>query len=144
MKSKISKQQREIASALGISIDEMISFGVAAAKIMDFVAPSVGERERMASTESQIDFADTLGIDVLNDSRRVASAKIQDQLDKKNLNALKSLNLEPGDKVLYDNGYMIKEHIVSSIKENGKVYFKGIGCPQAWASQIIRVVHPKS
>jgi len=144
MKTKISKQQKEIAAALGVSIEGIKTFRVAAAKIMDFVAPSVGEKEQLSPTQSQLDYANSLNIDVSNDTRRVASAKIQDHLEIKNLEALKSLNLKPGDKVLYDNGYMIKEHIVSSIKEKGKVYFKGVGCPQAWASQILRKDKQKS
>ena len=98
----ISEQQRNIAIALSINIDNVTTFRVASAKIMDHIAPSVGEKEKMPPTESQIEYAKSLGIDVSRESKRVASAKIQDQLEKNNLSALKSLNLKPGDRVFYD------------------------------------------
>lgn len=107
-----------------------------AAKIRDHVAIAIGDWKAADPTERQLEYAKLLGINVGKYSRRVISAKIEDELTKRNVKALKKLKLKPGDKVTLTEEVGIRYHIVSTIKDNGKIYFKGIGCPQAWATQI--------
>lgn len=144
MNMSISNGQKKIAKQLGIRIDSYDSFRIAAAKILDRIAVVIGEKEAVKPTERQIEYAKTLVVYIKNDSRRVISAKIEDELEKRNIKALKKLKLKPGDKVLLKEKTFPREYVISSIKENGKIYFKGIGCPQAWVSQIETKIENKS
>ncbi len=132
----ITKNQKEIARQLGVRVVKSDSFNVVAAEIRDHVAIAIGDWKAADPTERQLEYAKSLGINVGKYSRRVISAKIEDELTKRNVKALKKLKLKPGDKVTLTEEVGIRYHIVSTIKDNGKIYFKGIGCPQAWATQI--------
>lgn len=140
----ITKEQRLIAKQLGITVSKLDSYNVVAAKIRDFVAVAIGDWEKSDPTEPQVKYAESLGIKIDEDSRRVISAKIEDELIKRNKKALKKLKLKPGDKVKLKDDKGARNNVISSIKENGKIYFKGIGCPQAWATQIERKVNGES
>ena len=144
-KYTISEFQNEIAARLGVDISKD-SFDVAAARILDRVALAVRQLPQRQASMAQKEFAKSLRLSVAKDSMRVASAKISDALHAKNIKALKRLNLRKDDKVVYTEKYETPqgaqvhttEHVVSSIGANGRVYFKGIGCPGAWPSQLKR------
>jgi hypothetical protein len=147
MVSNPTELQRQIAEALSIDISGD-SEAVASARIRQYVAPAIGEKAYDdPATEKQIDFAETLGLDVKEDTKGIASAKISEELHSRNLKALQQLNLEPGDHVRQKHSGEINgedyefytEHIVSSITEYGRVFFKGIGCKSAWPTQIEKI-----
>lgn len=140
----VTKEQKQIAKQLGIPVSKLDSFNVVAAKIRDYVAVATGDWEEAEPTERQVEYAESLGIKVGKASRRVVSAKIEDELIKRNKKALKKLKLKPGDKVKLKEEKNVRDNIISSIKENGKIYFKGIGCPQAWATQIESKINDES
>lgn len=133
---EITEQQKQIAKILIIEIKSNDSFRTLKAKITDQIAEAIGEKVREDPTERQLDYAESLGMLLDDKSRRVISAKIADELERRNRKALKKLKIKPGSKVRVRNEFRLKDFVVSSIKENGKIYFKGIGCPQAWASNI--------
>ena len=134
-----TKFQLDIAKKLSIK-SEGDTFLTLAAKIMDYVAPALNEKEESDPTDNQVEYALSLGVYNSGDSRRFVSAKIREELEKRNIAALKKLNIKPGSIVIAKGQYSESEYVVSSIKDNGKVYFKGIGCPQSWAVNIVKVV----
>jgi hypothetical protein len=138
---EITEQQKQIAKLLEIEIKSNDSFRTLKANIIDQIAEAIGEKEREDPTEGQLDYAESLGMLMDDESRRVISAKIADELERRNRKALKKLKIKPGSKIRVRNEFGPKDFVVSSIKENGKIYFKGIGCPQAWASNIEKVIN---
>lgn len=139
--------QIDIARALGIDISSD-SCDVAAARIREFVEPAINPNSTYRpATQKQIEFATSLGLDVSGDSLWVCSAKIDDKLDEINQVELERLDLKPGDRVIVTKSVRIddqyreysKEHIVSSIGKNNRVYFKGGGGRGAWPGQIKKI-----
>ena len=138
-----SEVQLRLAAKLGISVEDD-SYLIAAAKLLDAVAPAVGHDPTVPSTERQREFASSLRVDVAGDSKRVASAKISEALEIRNQEAVIRLDLNPGDRVLHvthiDQGErrhtLKREFVVSSVGKNGRVYFKGGGGRSAWATEL--------
>ena len=141
--SQPSQDQLHLASVLGIDISGD-TFDVAAARLLDGVAPAIGHEPAEPSSERQRAFAESLGYDVALDSKRVASAKIGEALLANNLGAIKSLNLQAGDRVIrltqFEHAGELRsfeqELIVSSIQPNGRVFFKGGNGQGAWPTQL--------
>lgn len=138
-----SQDQLSLARLLGIEIDDD-TFDVAAARVMDAVAPAVGYEPSEGSSERQREFAKSLGLNVIADSKRVASAKIGEALFAMNQHAIASLNLKPGDHVIRvgyfeyegERRSVEQEFVVSSIQSNGRVFFKGGNGQSAWPTQL--------
>jgi len=137
---------------LGMDVS-LETWAVAAARIHDHVAAAIhSDRPAIPASVRQIEYAATLGLDVQQDSVRVASAKIGDTLNEQNRKALIALGLKPGDAVqktekIEHEGTVhsfTNDYIVSSIGTNGRVYFKGTGCRSAWPSQIEKLLDDSS
>jgi len=143
----ITSFQSEIAKKLKINIKNHTR-NLASAKIHDFVHKAIYPgSEIKKATKKQIKLGEKINLNLENDSMRVASAKIKDKLNNINKNAIKKLNLSPGDKVIKKsklsiNGKEIertKEYIVSSIGKNNRVYFKGGNGRGAWPTEVEKV-----
>lgn len=81
MTRKTTQFQKEVARRLGIKITDS-SFSFAAAQIEQAIAAALWNEPDLADAiPKQIEYATSLGIDVSKDSKRVASAKIQEQQD---------------------------------------------------------------
>ena len=123
MKNRASQFQKEVAGRLGIEID-VSSFSIAAAQIEEALAPALWlNPDCEPATAKQIEYAASLDIDVSNDPKRVASVKIQEQQDARNKALIKKMNLQPGTAVLWKRNQ--REMVISSIAENGRLWFKG-------------------
>lgn len=135
--------QEQLARALGVDISGD-SFDVAAARLMDVVAVSVGHEPAEPASERQMQFAQSLGCAVAGDTKRVASAKIGEALLARNRQAIVSMNLKPGDRVIrtiqFEYGGELRttenEFVISSIQNNGRVFFKGGNGQGAWPTQL--------
>jgi hypothetical protein len=92
-----------------------------------------------APTQKQIDFANALQIDVEPTSKRVLSAYISDYLYLQNKNSIESQQLKPDDSVLKKNDPFGQRFTISSIAENGMVYFKGGNGQCSWAGNIVKI-----
>lgn len=125
---KATKRQIEIAKIHDISIDES-SFRIAAAQIYEeLIDVFEYEYEIEPATQKQKEFAEDLGIDVSNDSKSLANTKISVAVDKQNWERIEKLGLEPGVKVRYKKGANIfgqTTHVISSISDNARLWFKG-------------------
>ena len=139
-----SSQQIEIGRKLGLDLSKD-TWNVARARILDIVGPAIGDIPKYSKpTAKQIRYAKALGIDISNDTFRVGSGKIDDVLLQHNLEALERLQLKPGDEVVRTRTVEINGEthtweeifVVSSIKPDGLVYFKGGGGKCAFASQL--------
>lgn len=141
-----SKEQTKLAALLGVDIGAD-TFDVAAARLLDAIAPAIGHEPRAPSSARQREFAASLGFDSSFDSKRVASAKINEALYVRNQNAIVALDLKPGDRVIRVEHYEIdgelqefaQEFQVSSIHPNGRVFFKGGNGQGAWPTQLRKV-----
>lgn len=140
-------QQVRIAEALGVDVSAD-SESVAAARLLDEIAFAIGERiGRRPVTERQLEFGRQLGLSLAADSLRVASAKLLDELRRRSVDALKRLDLKPGDRVrkrtvLDLSGKLhedTQEFVISSIQPNTRVLFKGRYCQGAWPTQLEKV-----
>ena len=120
---RASAFQESLAYHLGVDIDRS-SFNIAAAQLTDAVAPALWpDPERSTVSGKQIAYAEALGIDVSRDTKRVASVKIQERLDARNRRLIADLKLAPGCIVYWKK--FEPEMIISSIAENGRLWFKG-------------------
>lgn len=133
-----TQQQKSIAALLNINVDNE-TFEVAAAKIKDLVATSINELPPIDPSQPQRDLAKKLKISVKNGTMRVAFAKIADAIFEKNTNAVEKMSLKKGDVVRYRGDPKSQPMTISTIKLNGRIYFKGTNCPTAWASELIKV-----
>jgi hypothetical protein len=134
MKKTATTQQIQLAEKLGIKIPAE-SFLISSAIIEDEVGCAISSiKAKAESTEPQRDYAVALGIDVSNDSKNVACAKIQERLDEINKKLIKRHGLAPGKRV-YWNG-LRREMVISSIAANYRLWFKGGNGWGAFPSQI--------
>lgn len=144
--SKPTKIQFKVAKKLGVSL-RGASQSISAARIHDAVEAAIapGSSPR-APTEKQTKFARDLGVYRPGDTFRVCSARIDEELFRRNRAALRKLRLKPGDSVtktcriqLSDRTKeVITRHVVSSIGANLRVYFKNPGDSGGWPSQLAK------
>ncbi len=142
-------EQRPIADRLGIKVSPDDTFAAVASTILERVADAIGCSPRVVS-ERQRELVDELEIDVTDcASSWSAFMRIQVAIQLSNLAAVKRMGLKPGDIVFKPDdpteqrlmealgerwesvaGGSPREYEVSSIREDGQVYFKG-GTEQA-------------
>lgn len=138
-----SQNQIALAGLLSLNI-ATDTFDVAAARLLDAVAAAIGHEPPEQSSDRQRAFAASLGHDVAADSKRVASAKIGEALFAKNQDAIATLSLKPGDRVVRVERFefdgemrtLEQEFVISSIQPNGRVFFKGGNGQGAWPTQL--------
>ncbi len=142
-----SQKQINIGSKLGLDVARD-SWNVARAKLLDFVGDAIGDSVRYTNpTEKQIEFGKELGVDLSKNSFRVAFARIKDALTEKNLRVIEELQLIPSDQVILTRRFNFnaiskkfeQKFIVSSIRKDGLVYFKGGNGRCAWAGKLRKI-----
>lgn len=134
MSAPVSKFQKAVARKLSIKVDAK-SFTVAAAQIETALSAAlIGEKAIKPASERQIAYANSLGIGTSKDSMKVASARIRDRLGETNAERIRFLQLVPGMRVKWKKWN--QEMIISSISENGLLWFKGGNGKCAFPSQV--------
>jgi hypothetical protein len=142
-----TEHQVRIAEALGVDVSGD-SESVAAARILDEVALVIGERNgRRPATEKQVEYGQRLGLKLGAESLRVAAAKIHEALRRRSVDALRTLDLKPGDRVVRRPVFephgepheTAQEFVISSIQSNSRVFFKGGHGQSAWPTQLEKV-----
>ena len=154
-------EQLAIADRLGIQVSPDDTFGAVASAILDRVADAIGCPPRVVS-DRQRELADELEIDMTDcASSWSAFMRIQEAIQLSNLAAVRRMGLKPGDIVFKPDdpleqrlkerlgerwesiaGEFPREFEVSSIREDGQVYFKG-GTEQAPARYLEKRTTPK-
>ncbi len=124
--------QINLGQKLNVKINRN-SFLISAAILKDRLAYEINDYPPELPTNSQIDYADSLRINIKNETRRTAFQKIALFLYRKNNKAIKELNLKVGDRLKFNDGRI---EVISTIKDNGRLYFKVPQFKGCYASQI--------
>ena len=158
---KPTPEQLAIADRLGIQVSPDDTFAAVASAILERVANAIGCPPRVVS-DRQRELADELEIDVIDcASSWSAFMRIQEAIQLSNLAAVRRMGLKPGDIVFKPDdpleqrlkerlgerwesvaGEFPREYEVSSIREDGQVYFKG-GTEQAPARYLEKRAAPE-
>jgi hypothetical protein len=137
--SPATKEQVALAGMVGLTLHGDEPRTVVAELLEDHLAPAIHGRHALPASEHQCSLLDDLcgdrgGPDRSSLTRRSASAWIRHYLTMSRLGALRELKLERGDVVddldrFVDGEGEVHEmrsrHTVSSIGDDGLVYFKG-------------------
>ena len=158
---KPTPEQLAIADRLGIQVTPDDTFAAVASAILERVADAIGCPPRVVS-DRQRELADELEIDLTDcASSWSAFMRIQEAIQLSNLEAVRRMGLKPGDTVFKPDdpleqrlkermgekwepiaGEFPREFEVSSIREDGQVYFKG-GSAQAPARYLEKRTSPE-
>mgnify|MGYP001245781844 CR=1 FL=1 len=136
--SYATPQMIKFGNRLGLDLNNC-SISVASAMLDDLISREFWEAVVAPCSANQINFASSLGINVEGLSKRVASAMIGDILHRMNMEAIIYLGLKPGISVKRKNDIIKRVFIISSISDDGTVYFKGGNGKRAWARNLIKV-----
>ena len=148
----------EKAARLGIQVSPDDTFSEVASRILEEVSDAIGCPRRGIS-DRQYELAEESGIDVSDcKSSWVAFVRIKEAIQLSNLDAVRQMRLEPGDRVTLTDTIgeqhlkavlgerwdsvsqqFSREFEVSSIREDGQVFFKGGGL-QAPARYLDKIV----
>ena len=158
---KATPEQLAIADRFRIQVSPDDTFASVASAILERVGDAIGCPPRVVS-DRQRELADELEIDVTDcASFWSAFVRIQEAIQLSNLDAVRRMELKPGDIVVKPNDPMerrLKEALgerwesvaeqfprefeVFSIREDGQVYFKG-GTGQAPARYLEKRIAPE-
>ena len=159
---KPTPEQLATADQLGIQVSPDDTFAAVASAILERVAIAIGCPPRVVSAR-QWELAEELEIDVTEcASSWSAFMKIQEAIQLSNLDAVRRMELKPGD-IVFKPDDLIEQHLmevpdeeleyvaeqlprefeVSSIREDGQVYFKG-GSEQAPARYLEKHTTPRT
>jgi hypothetical protein len=141
----VTTEQLAVGERLGLDLSSD-TWAVARATILDLVGAAIGDEERYDEpTQSQIAWARSLGIDVTGYSYRVAFAMIQDALSERENRLISEMSLRPGDRVVREREVegeihrWRQEFVISSIRDDGLLYFKGGGGKCGWPSKFTKI-----
>ena len=158
---KPAPEQLAIADQMGIQVAPDDTFAAVASAILERVADAIGCPPRVVS-DRQRELADELEIDVTDcTSSWSAFMRIQEAIQLSNLDAVRRMGLKPGD-IVFKPDDLIEQRLmeaqgeewesvaeqlprefeVSSIREDGQVYFKG-GTEQAPARYLEKRTTPE-
>ena len=135
---RISEEQVAFGRKIGLDLSTC-TVRVAAAKIEDIIDQNFWGKELGTPTEKQSELAAKFGYDISEETQRVGSAVIEDIMAQLNLELIEEQNLMPGDIVKNKWDPLHREYIISSIREDGLVFFKGGNGKRAWARNLIKV-----
>lgn len=134
----VKEAQVEFGRRLGLDLDGQ-SVGVAIARIGDEISRRFWGRTELGSpSQKQIELAAKFGFDISKDTRAVGSALIDDIMSHLNAEAIEREKLEPGARVRR-KGSHDTEYTISSVRDDGTVFFKGGNGRKAWARSLERV-----
>ena len=135
---RVSEKQVSFGRKIGLELNNC-TIGVAVAKIENQIDQNFWGRELGEPTKKQIELAAKFGYDISGETRGVGSAVIDDIMEQLNLEAIERQNLLPGDivKNIWDS--LHREYVISSIREDGLIFFKGGNGKRAWARNLIKV-----
>jgi hypothetical protein len=143
-----SARQKELANSLGLRVTDATPWGVAAVLIESHVSSVVWGTTPKPVTEPQNGLLGQLGHPGAVDSRRVASAWIEHYYATRCGDALKRWKPVRGDKVTLEHDRFdvatgefyrtTTDGVISSIGDNGLIYFRGGNGKCGWATHITR------
>jgi hypothetical protein len=125
--TKPTEIQLKLARKLGINVDENDSILTVVAKIEDTIAEAIGDTRVLEPSSEQNKIATEIGIDISQDSRRVAWAKIRQKLQwinyKANMAAIEALQLTVGDTFIERQTFTMPNGQILESEKRGVVIF---------------------
>lgn len=110
--------------------------GVAVAQIKDVIDRDFWNRDLGLPSPKQVALAAKFGFDIGSSSRRIRAAAIDNIQTQLNLESVESQHLGPGDVVTHVGHPERGEMAISSVQEDGLVFFKGGNGQRAWARNL--------
>lgn len=135
----VSDAQVAVARRLGIDA-QGDTVTVALARIEDALDEQFHGVSLRTGTAKQLDLLEQFGVNADGDSFRVVSAKIWDIMTQLNLTTIREQGLRPGVEVTNVHDRLGWVMVISSITDDGTVYFKGGQGKKAWARSLRRAV----
>ncbi|MGH6792653.1 MAG: hypothetical protein ACRECF_07945 [Methyloceanibacter sp.] len=136
----VTKAQIEFGQRVGLDLAGK-SVGEAQATIEDVIQRDfLLDKDLGSPTSKQVELAAKFQRDISGASRRVGNAIIDDLMTELNHEAIRREKLAPGVRVTNKHDSSKKEYVVSSIKSDGTVYFRGGNGAKAWARSLVRSV----
>lgn len=136
---RVSAEQVEFCNTLGLIV-EGCTLEVAEAMLRDLIdSKFYGVSDLGHPTEKQCDVAKKFGFDITKRTKRVGGAVVNDIFDQLNRESIDNQQLKPGDIVVKSWDTDQQRHVISSIQEDGSVYFKGGNMNRAWARSLRKV-----
>jgi len=115
------------------------TLGEAEAMIFDvFRREFHGMTDLGSPTPKQIELAAKFQRDISAATRAVGDAVITDLMTELNQKAIEHQRLEPGVIVVNKHDVLPRKYVISSIKADGTVFFRGGQGKKAWARSLIR------
>jgi hypothetical protein len=134
----VTKRQIEFGKLLGLDLHGQ-SVGVAMARIEDEIKYHFWGISALGSpSEKQIELARKFGFDITKETKAVGFAVINDIMHHLNVQAIESEGLQPNVRVRKKWEPYV-EFVISSIREDGTVFFKGGNGQRAWARTLKRI-----
>lgn len=134
----VNERQIDFGKRLGLDLRGK-SQGVAEAMIQDAIDTQFHGRNNLgAPTIKQQALASSFGYDIAEVSKRVGNAVIDDIMMMLNREAILKYELAPGVVVVNKHDTLQRRRTISSIKDDGTVYFRGGNGARAWARSLIR------
>jgi len=135
----VNEAQVQFGRNLGLDLAGK-TVGVAQAMIEDAIDTQFYGRNDLSTPSSkQLELAFKFGHDISRSSRRVGNAVINDIMLRLNYDAVLSQGLAAGIAVRNKHDQLKRTYVISSIKEDGTVYFRGGNGRRAWARSLERV-----
>jgi hypothetical protein len=138
----VSEAQVACGRKLGLELASA-TVGVALAKIEDWLDQYFWGKDLGRPTQKQIALAQQFDYDIASETRRVGSAIIGDIMTQLNLESIEWQHLEPGAVVTNKWEQPGSTYTISSIEEDGLVFFKGGNGEKAWARNLIKEPAPE-
>lgn len=135
---RVSDQQIAFCRKLGMDLTGETE-SLAAAKIYDMIRAEFFNEDLGNPSEKQIELAKTFGFDITKCSRREGNAIIDDIMNELNYESIEEQQLAPGMEVINRWDALKTVYTISSIREDGIVFFKGGNGKKAWARNLIKI-----
>ncbi len=134
----VNNQQIEFCRKLGIDVTgDTVS--LAAAKIYGIMRRDFFGEELGRPSEKQIALAKKFGFDISQCSQIEGNAIIDDLMSELNHESIEKQKLGPGVEVINKWDDLKRVYTISSIREDGLVFFKGGNGKKAWARNLERI-----
>ena len=136
---KVNQKQVAFGRKLGLNFKNC-SPDVAIAMVEDIIDKEFWGKKLDKPSDKQIAFAKRFGFDISSKTERVGSAIISNILTKLDLESIKKQGLAPGVKVRDKRDPLKEIYTISSIREDGLVFFKGGQGKKACARNLVKVI----
>jgi len=136
--SLVNSKQITFCARLGLDV-EGDTISMAVAKIHDLIDRKFFSKIDLGRpTEKQIQLARKFGYDISGCTRREGDAVISDIMTELNLESIEDQQIKSGVAVINKWDQLKKVQVISSIQEDGLVFFKGGNGKRAWGRNLVK------